>query len=319
MTEVLTQKTDDISTLNMSRQEWLKLRQTGIGGSDAGIILGINKWKSLIQLYFEKTQPELKQEIDNEAIYWGNVLEDTVAKEFTKRTGKKVRRVNKMFRHPEHKFMIGNIDRAVVGERAVLECKTTSAYNKDAWNDDEIPETYIVQVQHYLAVTGYEKGYIAVLIGGNNFVWKEIERDEELINIIIQEEKNFWENYILGDEIPPVDGSASTTEFIKYKYKDSVDAQIVLDKEDESLIEAINKYKEEEKNIKQQIREYENRIKHKLGENQYGMSQKYQVSWKPQKASKFDRKRFKGDYPELDEKYTNVSENRVMRIKKIKD
>lgn len=309
---------EDVSTKNMSRQEWLKLRQTGIGGSDAGTILGINKWKSPIQLYFEKTQPELKQEIDNEYIYWGNVLEDVVAKEFTERTGKKVRKVNKMFRHPKYNFMLANIDRAVVGEKAVLECKTTSEYNKEAWKEDEIPDSYIAQVQHYMAVTGYEKGYIAVLIGGNKFIWKEIERDEELINIIIQEEKYFWENYILGDDIPPVDGSVATTEFMKFKYQDSVDTQAVLDENDEMIIKALNQIKEEEKELKEQKAKYENQIKNKLGENQFGISQNYQVSWKTQKSSRFDRKKFKEEYPELDEQYTRTTESRVMRIKEVK-
>lgn len=309
---------EDVSTKNMSRQEWLKLRQTGIGGSDAGTILGINKWKSPIQLYFEKTQPELKQEIDNEYIYWGNVLEDVVAKEFTERTGKKVRKVNKMFRHPKYNFMLANIDRAVVGEKAVLECKTTSEYNKEDWKEDEIPDSYIAQVQHYMAVTGYEKGYIAVLIGGNKFIWKEIERDEELINIIIQEEKYFWENYILGDDIPPVDGSVATTEFMKFKYQDSVDTQAVLDENDEMIIKALNQIKEEEKELKEQKAKYENQIKNKLGENQFGISQNYQVSWKAQKSSRFDRKKFKEEYPELDEQYTRTTESRVMRIKEVK-
>ncbi|MCT9872589.1 YqaJ viral recombinase family protein, partial [Paenarthrobacter aurescens] len=70
----------------------------------------------------------------------------------------------------------------IVGEKSILECKTTSAYNAKEWVDDEIPASYIVQVQYYLGILGpeYKKGYFAVLIGGNRFVWKEVERDEEL-------------------------------------------------------------------------------------------------------------------------------------------
>lgn len=309
---------ENISTLNMSRQEWLHLRQSGIGGSDASVILGLNKWKSPIQLYFEKTQTELIKEIDNEYIYWGNVLEDVVAKEFTERTGKKVRKVNRMFRHPRYKFMIGNIDRAVVGERALLECKTTSEYNKDLWSNEEIPDMYIVQVQHYLAVTGYEKGYIAVLIGGNKFIWKEIVRDEELINILITEEEEFWKTYILGNEIPDVDGSEATSQFLKNKYRDSVEVQRLLDKDDEIVIRALNKIKEEEKDIRYRKATLENQLKQKLGNYQYGMSQNFEVTWKPQVSSRFDRKKFKEEHPDLDEQYTRTTESRVMRIKEIK-
>lgn len=178
-----------LNTKDMTHEEWLKARQSGIGGSDAGTILGVNKWKSKTQLFFEKVNPELKQQVDNEFIYWGNVLEDVVAKEFETRTGKKVRKNNKMLRHPEHEFMLANLDRVIVGEKALLECKTTSQYNIDQWKDDEIPASYLCQIQHYMAVTGYEKAYIAVLCGGNQFIWKEVPRDDELIEIIVNAEK----------------------------------------------------------------------------------------------------------------------------------
>src|SRR5690625_1801045 len=101
----------------MSRQDWLHERQKGIGGSDASAILGFNPWKSAFELYIEKTSDTV-QEIDNEAIHWGNVLEDVVAEEFTRRTGKRVRRRNQIFKHKEHEFMIANIDRDERDERA---------------------------------------------------------------------------------------------------------------------------------------------------------------------------------------------------------
>src|SRR5699024_6239617 len=84
------------NVLEMTRKEWLRARQTGIGGSDASAILGFNPWKSPFELYIDKTSNEI-EEIDNEAIHWGNVLEDVVADEFTRRTGKRVRRRNQMF------------------------------------------------------------------------------------------------------------------------------------------------------------------------------------------------------------------------------
>src|SRR5690625_1924567 len=152
-----------VLTLGMSREEWLRERKTGIGGSDAAAVLGFSPWVSPFELYIDKTSEHV-EEIDNEAIHWGNVLEDVVAEEFTRRTGKKVRRRNQTFRHKEHEFMIANIDRDVVGERALLECKTTNAFNLDAWDGEQIPPAYICQLQHYMSVLDYEKAYIAVLI-----------------------------------------------------------------------------------------------------------------------------------------------------------
>ncbi|EGO8273418.1 endonuclease, partial [Enterococcus faecalis] len=99
------------STLSMSHQEWLEDRRKGIGGSDVATILGLNQYKSAYQLWLEKTgQVELK-DTESEPAYWGNVLEEVVAKEFQERTGKKVRRRNQVFEHSLHPFLRANIDR----------------------------------------------------------------------------------------------------------------------------------------------------------------------------------------------------------------
>lgn len=307
----------NINTIGMSHEEWLQLRKKGIGGSDVGAILGVNKWKSPLQVYFEKTGLVEKEKIDNEYVYWGHVMEDIVAQEFTVRTGKKVRRVNKMFVHPKNDFMIANIDRAVVGESALLECKTTSEYNKDAWNNEEIPSSYLAQVQHYLAVTGYEKAYIAVLIGGNKFVWKEIERDEDLIKDITEQERDFWTRYVLGDEVPPMDGLDSTVEFLKNRYKESIDNEIDLGSSAETIVNALNIIKEEENTLKERKQQYVNELKAKLGENEAGVTNSYKVTWKNQTRSRFDKKAFEKDHPDLVKQYTKEASHRVLRTKRI--
>lgn len=159
------------STADMSRDEWLLERRKGIGGSDASVILGLNKWRTAFELWLDKTGQVPVSESASEAAYFGSILEDIVAKEFEVRSGKKVRRKRSMLKHPEHDFILANIDRMIVGEKAILECKTTSEYNLKEWENDEIPADYIVQVQHYLGVLGpeYKKAYFAVLIGGNKF------------------------------------------------------------------------------------------------------------------------------------------------------
>src|SRR5699024_5782940 len=121
-----------------------------IGGSDASIILGLNKYKTPFELWLEKTGQSHLEDTAGEAAYFGNLLEDMVAKEFEVRSGKKVRRNNFMLQHPDHPFIMANIDRKVVGEQAVLECKTASAFLAKDWESEEIPDNYLVQVQHYL-------------------------------------------------------------------------------------------------------------------------------------------------------------------------
>ena len=126
----------------MNKLEWLKERQAGIGGSDVGAILGVNKYKTAFQVYIEKTETISEVKEQSEAAYWGDQFEDIVAKEFEKRTGKKVRRDRKHYKNSEYPFMVANIDRKVVGENAILECKTANQYLASEWKDAEIQASY---------------------------------------------------------------------------------------------------------------------------------------------------------------------------------
>lgn len=305
------------NTAEMSRQEWLWNRKKGIGGSDASAILGFNPWKSAFELYIDKTSDTV-QEIDNEAIHWGNVLENVVAEEFTLRTGKKVRRRNQTFRHPEYDFMIANIDRDVVGERALLECKTTNAFNADAWEGEHIPPAYICQLQHYMAVLDYEKAYIAVLIGGQKFVWKEVERDDEFIELMIEAEKNFWENHVLKEIPPEIDGSKSAAELLSKMYPED-NGEVVMLKSDEAemLIEAIESIKSEVKEKQALQKEYENKLKLMIGEAQTGVTPRFEVKYKAYERNSIDTKALKKELPDIAEKYSKQSTYRRLTIKQI--
>jgi len=189
------------STKGMSRNDWLKQRRKGIGGSDAAKVLGISKWGGPLSVYMEKKGLYTPDE-PGEAAYWGTVLEDVVAREFEKQSGLKVRRENKIFQHAEYPWMLANVDRRIVGANKGLECKTTSNFMGDEWKDDELPDAYYVQIQHYIAVMGWESCFVAVLIGGQRFVWKECVRNDSLILTIVEKEREFWLDHFEKD-VPP--------------------------------------------------------------------------------------------------------------------
>ena len=163
------------------RVAWERVRNSGIGGSDIACIMGLNPWKSAYALYAEKHgDVEAEDLSDNEFVYWGTVLEQVVADRFCELTGKKVRKCGTL-QDESYEFMLANVDRLVVGENAGLECKTANGFKSKDWDGDELPDSYYCQCQWYMAVTGYDKWYIACLIGGNHFVWKEIPRNDEFI------------------------------------------------------------------------------------------------------------------------------------------
>ena len=171
------------STNNLTKEQWLEFRKKGIGGSDASAIAGMNRWKSPIQIWMEKTG-QIEPEEPGEAAYWGTVLEDVVAKEFSKRSGLKVQRRNAILQHPKHEFMLANIDRMITDPergKGILECKTAGEYKKSEWEEGLIPEEYALQVHHYLMVTGLQFARIAVLIGGNKFEIRDKYGEEQFM------------------------------------------------------------------------------------------------------------------------------------------
>lgn len=306
-------------TKSMTELEWLISRQQGIGGSDAGAILGVNKWRTPFQVYVDKTQKITEPNEQSEAAYWGTELEDMVAREFSKRTGKKVRRRNAILQSIEYPFMTANLDREIVAENAFLECKTVNAFGAKDWESEEVPASYLVQVMHYLAVTGYDKAYMAVLIGGQRFVYKEVNRDEDLISMIINAEKDFWKNYVLKEVPPPLDGSSAAEKYLKERYKDSDPGLAVnLKSEYKDKIKYYFELKNTIKQLEKQSKEIENNIKLELGEAEIGYAPNYEIDWKSITSNKLDSKRIKKDHPELFKQYLNASSYRKFSIKEVK-
>jgi len=305
-----------IKTLEMTYEEWKAARMKGIGGSDAAAAIGVSRWKSPLQLYLEKAG-EIEQPEAGEAAYWGNVLEAIVADEFTKRTGKKVQRVNRILIHPEHEHMIANIDRRVVGENAILECKTTGAWNAKEWEGDDIPAEYVIQVMHYLAVTGAEKAYFAVLIGGNRFAWKEIARDEELIAMMVERERAFWD--CVETETPPQISESKAElhgDIMNRLYPDATaGTSIELPPQLADIIEQLTDVKARIKELEISQDYLENQIKDAMKDAERARVGRFTVSWKNVVSKRFDTKLFEKTNPDLYSQYIKESQSRRFTVK----
>lgn len=253
---------ETISTLGLSRDEWVALRRRGIGGSDVAKVAGISKWGTPLTVFLEKTGAITPEE-PGEAAYWGEVLEDVVAAEFSKRTGIKVRRKNAICFHKEYPWMLANIDREVVGVNKGLECKTTSAYLHGEWKDDEVPDQYYLQVQHYIEVMGWDSCYIACLVGGQRFIWKEIPRDDETIKGLIEIEREFWRRVEAND--PPPLGLNDDPEII-YPVQSRQDL-IEPDEDVLSIAEQLAEIREKITSLQASESEIISRLKERIGEN----------------------------------------------------
>ena len=222
-TEVVQRAVRLINTRQLARNDWLSIRKTGIGSSDAAAAVGLSPYKSQLELWLEKTGRDTKLEkLDpddtSHPVYWGNLLEPIVATAYTQQTGRKVRKLNAVLQHPQHRFLLANLDREVVGapDVQILECKTAGEFGARLWRDG-VPEYVQLQVQHQLAVTGHQAADVAVLLCGQKLEVHRVLRDEELIGRLITLEARFWD-YVLTDTPPPADGSESADRALRCLY-----------------------------------------------------------------------------------------------------
>lgn len=302
-----------VNTAELSKAEWLKYRKQGLTGTDAGAVTGMNPYVSAFQIYQDKISDQI-EERDNESMRQGRDLEEYVARRFMEETGKKVRHANAIFQSEENKFMLADFDRLVIGEKAGLECKTVNAYSADKWKDGEIPLHYQMQVQHYLAVSGFDRWYIAALIFGKEFIVHEIVRDEEIIRNLIVIEKRFWEQNVLARVAPEPDGSEGYSDMLGKMYSANKNKAIQLlgmleelkrRDEIEELLEKLNK----EKSIIEQS------IKVQMKDAVYAESGNYCISWMPSTQQRVDTKRLKEKQPEVYSQYLKDISSRRFQIK----
>ena len=297
--------------------EWLKIRRGYIGGSDAGAIIGMNPYASAFSVWAEKTGqvPEFQGNISTRT---GTLLEDLVAKLFMEETGKKVQRLNFTIVNEKYPFACANIDREIIGEDAILECKTTNSFvNVKKFRTGEYPEQWYAQITHYLAVTGAKKAYLAVLSECRDFRIFELERDEEEIKALMEAEKEFWNKYVITKQTPPVDGHSATSETIKKMFQIETGDEADLTGFDD-LFTRRKTLNENIKNLKTELDGLDNRLKTALGSRSTGICGRWKATWKLQNTSGLDREAIKADYPEIDLK-AYATQARVLRISEKKE
>ena len=304
-----------ISTKGMPRSEWLKLRKQGIGGSDASAVLGQNPWSSPLTVYLEKCglAPDKPE---TEAMRQGTDCEDVVARRFESETGLKVKRCNKMFRNPDNPWMLANIDRQIVCKGFVgLECKTTSPYNHTDFESGEIPANYYWQCQHYMAVTGADEWYLAVMVFSTAFHVFRIPRNPDAIANLIKAERDFWfENVQAGVAPYPIgldaESDAITGMYSTVRTDETANLDDLRDQfESLSLLEA------EESALKKRIEAIRQIVKLRMGACTKGRCARWNISYADVETTRIDTKRLKAELPETWKHYSNTTTSRTLKIK----
>jgi putative phage-type endonuclease len=260
-------------------REDIENRNGYIGGSDIGTIMGVNQWKSPYTLWAEKTGLiEVEDISDKDAVWFGVMEEDIIAKRFTMKTELKVKKSNYAYGCKEYPYLRGHVDRIAAKGKWGLEIKTTSSWNKTKYDEGEIPESHYWQCMFYMFLTGWDTWYLATK-RDNRFYITKISRDDEAIERMLDACEDFW-NHVQSGEPVEIDGSDSTQETLEQMYPEEHQRETVnLDSQEETLI-ALLELATHEKNMKELKTKYQNEIKAVLGEAEKGETGQFIVSWK---------------------------------------
>lgn len=257
------------------RAAWLEARKNGLGGSDAAVIMGVSPWKSPYTLFLEKSGLVEDTVGNNEALYWGNALEPIVREHYAQVTGREVLPGVVMQFSRERPHLFANTDGMIApcdGRKkpGIYEGKTTSAYNKDDWRDGNVPIGYQVQVQSYMYVTDTEWGSVAVLIGGQQFLWTDVTRNDNFIKSYVRKADEFWKR-VENNDPPPMEGHPSERRALAFMYGEAIEGKIVdLPEEADEWAQVLEDSKAAEKEAKAEKSRVETLLRGAMGDALFG-------------------------------------------------
>ena len=315
-------------TKNMSLEEWREKRRKSIGGSDAGAIMGMNKWSSPLTVYLDKKG--ITKFEGNEATRRGTWLEAPIREKCREDLGIMIEEVPYMFCSNEYDFMSANIDGLVYVEEtkniAGVEVKGIGGHEiktserGEGFSDNEVPDSYYVQVQHYMNVLDLPYFILsAYIMNKNEIKHYVIKKDEIFIKELIEKEKDFWENYVTKNVMPAPSGCDEESSAINLMLEGSAET-LILDEEAEGLCAEYILINKEIKDKECRKAEIANTIKLKIIEKQDGKEEDkahaiagyYKISCTKFLRKSVDTEKLKKEG--LFDKYAKISESSTFRI-----
>lgn len=292
-------------------KQWVEARKNGIGGSDVASIMGLNKYSSPLNVWLVKTGREESPDLsDNQAVEWGNRLEDVVADKFADEHPElQVRRRNATMVSIKRPWAFANIDRWVTdgkGNVGILEVKTVGMRRAADW-DSGVPLYYLTQVMHYMSVTGYQYAWVAVLIGGQEFREYYIERDEQDIQAINDAVDTFWRDFVETDTAPALIGNDPEANALLSQHSDPSTEFIAMLDEDVSMLDELQEIKDQMDDLKHRKTLIENQIKDLIGDNKGIETETKRITWVRSTRSSFDKKAFDAAHPGITNDYMKTS------------
>lgn len=289
------------------RSTWLEDRRRGIGGSDVGPILGVSPYRTPLDVFHDK-RGEVEDRPETQPMRWGSLLEPVVRQEYSTVTGREVLMPEGILHHDRHDFMLANID-GFTNDGRLYEGKT--ARTAQGWGEpwtDEVPQGYLLQVQHYMVVTGYKVADVAVLIGGSDFRIYTIEADAEIHEMLVEAEAEFWRRVQENDPPEPISYADAISRWGRFS---KAGASVVATAEVENAVARLRQLKAQAKLQDEAIEEETAIILKALGEAETLLDAAGNVlcTWRLSKPpQRFDAKAFAAEHPELHTQFVKAGD-----------
>lgn len=293
-----------------------------IGGSDASVVLGINPWRTPLDLWRDKTQPAMPENNDPDrqrVLDRGKRMEPYVVDLLAAETGMAILARNERYIDPEHAFLAAEIDAEALlserNERINVEIKTVSPFKARDWGElggDEIPVYYTAQAQHGLMITGRALCIFGVLIGGDDFRVYRVQRDDEIIAALRQREVDFWRHYVETMTPPPATSAADVQALFARDAGTAVEAtpQVL------TAVEELRALRGEADEIERRIEGVKGAIQtHMRDAARLTLNGRDLATWKSQSARRFDQRAFQAAHGDLFEQFIKTTESRVFRLR----
>ena len=247
-------------------------RQFTIGGSDAASACGVDPFRSRVMLWAEKTG---RYERDtSEAMRWGTLLEPVIFAELERQGFDVMPAPADGFVMAGHEWLTGHPDGFVMldGYRGVLEVKTAGQWSGHDWHSDAgAPLAYLVQVHHYMTVTGTDRALLACLVGGQRLELRTVYADESVIQAMLDREQELL-NFIRTDTPPPPDGSSAAHDAIRAMHPKANGKTIRLDRATWEAVKELKARKEQLDTIKRQVAELQQTVELAMGDAEHAVS-----------------------------------------------
>jgi putative phage-type endonuclease len=270
-----------------ARATWLEARRAGIGGSDAAAVLGLDPWRSPLDIWRSKVKPEPPSDDEKFLFKLGHLLEPVIAGLYSEQTEREVFVPDpEIVQHPKFPEIIGSPDRLAPRDGRVIELKSEHQF-ADKFGDpgsDQVPDHYIVQAAHYMAVSELDRCDIAVLHGGFKFAIYQLRRDLGLERSMLDQLREWWDAYVVKKVEPPLDSSESWGNYLATKYPFNRGPLVKVDENSNPdlmrhVFNVLN-FSDVKKQTEKRIEEAKNAIKAFLAENDGVVGPWGKITWR---------------------------------------